>query len=155
MSLLRAAPRLAAVIVAGAIALGGCADSSGGGGGGEVHRPLGFGDDVFATKNPRVVLVPLDEGAHNPGEPCWVDYVLDAKLTTPDTITITMTQGGPTPALPASASCAGPAVAGIYQRIHLPVAYHGRTILDAADGHRVRVLHLSTQQQRQMHPPVG
>lgn len=147
--------RLAALIAAGGIGLGGCANDARTGGGAGVSRPLGFGDGVFATKDPGIVLVPLDEGAYNPGGPCWVNYVLDAKLTTANTITITMTRGEPSPPLPDNASCGGGAIAGIYQRIHLPVAYHDQTILDAANGHHVQVLHLSTQQRRQMYPPVG
>lgn len=147
--------RLAAAIVAGGLGLAGCASHDAGAGGDWGHRALGFGNAVFATGNPRILLVPLDEGAYNPGGPCWVNYVLDAQLTTSNAITITMTRGEPTPPLPDGATCSGPAIGGIYQRIHLPAAYDGQTILDAANGHRVQVLHLPKQRQRQMYPPVG
>jgi len=145
---------LASVMIASGVALGACAANDDG-----THvaeqRPLGFGDSVYATTNPRIVLVPLDESAYNPGGPCWQNYEFDATASGPRTITINETRGKPSPQLPEGAACTGAAIAGIYQRIHLPSDYHDQTFVDAANGRRVRVLQLPKEQRQQMYPPVG
>lgn len=85
---------------------------------------------LYQTADPRTLVTPIAEGTTDASSACWVRYDIVATAQGGD-IEIRMTSAGTVPH--PGYSCATVAVAA-YQQVHLPTAYDGQEIIDAADG---------------------